>query len=88
MRQCGERDVEERVYSIDRNLWGLAIEGEDLEDPWVEPPEDAYLITKDINNTPNDPIYLEIGFKEGMPNKLNGKAELYHENGKKRAEGE
>ena len=29
--------VEERVYSIDRNLWGLAIEGEDLEDPWVEP---------------------------------------------------
>ena len=66
--------VEERVYSIDRNLWGLAIEGEDLEDPWVEPPEDAYLITKDINNTPNDPIYLEIGFKEGMPNKLNGKA--------------
>ena len=66
--------VEERVYSIDRNLWGLAIEGEDLEDPWVEPPEDAYLITKGINNTPNDPIYLEIGFKEGMPNKLNGKA--------------
>ena len=29
--------VGERVYSIDRNLWGLAIEGEDLEDPWNRP---------------------------------------------------
>ena len=64
--------VEERVYSIDRNLWGLAIEGEDLEDPWVEPPEDAYLITKSLEDTPNDPAYVEIGFKEGMPIKLNG----------------
>ena len=64
--------VEERVYSIDRNLWGLAIEGEDLEDPWVEPPEDAYLITKSLEDTPNDPVYIEIGFKEGMPIKLNG----------------
>ena len=54
-------------------MWGLAIEGEDLEDPWIEPPEDAYLITKDVNNTPDNPVYLEIGFKEGMPNKLNGK---------------
>ena len=66
--------VEKRVYSIDRNLWGLAIEGEDLEDPWVEPPEDAYLITNSIDNAPEDPTYLEIGFKEGMPNKLNGKS--------------
>ena len=31
------------------------------------------MITKDVNDTPNDPVYLEIGFKEGMPNKLNGK---------------
>ena len=66
--------VEERVYSIDRNLWGLAIEGEDLEDPWVEPPEDAYLITNSINNTPENPTYIEISFKEGIPNKLNGKS--------------
>ena len=66
--------VEERVYSIDRNLWGLAIEGEDLEDPWVEPPEDAYLITNSIDNTPEKPTYLEISFKEGVPNKLDGKS--------------
>ena len=42
--------VDERVYSIDRNLWGLAIEGEDLEDPWLEPPEDAYLITSSLED--------------------------------------
>ncbi len=65
--------VEERVYSIDRNLWGLAIEGEDLEDPWVEPPEDAYLITNSVDNAPDKPSYLELSFKEGVPFKLNGK---------------
>ena len=65
--------VEERVYSIDRNMWGLAIEGEDLEDPWVEPPEDAYLITNSVDNTPDKPSYIELSFKEGVPFKLNGK---------------
>ena len=40
--------IGERVYSIDRNLWGLAIEGEDIEDPWIEPPEDAYLISSSV----------------------------------------
>ena len=71
--------IEERVYSIDRNLWGLAIEGEDLEDPWVEPPEDAYLITKNTDDAPNDPVYLELGFKEGVPVKLNGKIKNFIE---------
>ncbi len=29
-------------YSIDENLWGKSIECGVLEDPWVEPPEDAF----------------------------------------------
>ena len=65
--------VDERVYSIDRNLWGLAIEGEDLEDPWLEPPEDAYLITSSLEDSPNEPKYIEISFNKGTPVKLNGK---------------
>ena len=64
--------VDERVYSIDRNLWGLAIEGEDLEDPWLEPPEDAYLITSSLEDSPNEPKYIEISFNKGTPVKLNG----------------
>lgn len=33
-------------YSIDENLWGRSIECGILEDPWVEPPEDAFTWTK------------------------------------------
>ena len=65
--------VGERVYSIDRNLWGLAIEGEDIEDPWIEPPEDAYLITSSVESSPDEPKYFEISFEKGFPIKINGK---------------
>ena len=32
-------------YSVDANLWGRSIEAGILEDPWNEPPEDAYAWT-------------------------------------------
>jgi argininosuccinate synthase len=60
-------------YSIDRNLLGMAIEAGILEDPWAEPPEEVYLMTKAIENTPDKPEYLEIGFDCGNPVSLNGK---------------
>jgi argininosuccinate synthase len=66
------RSVGERVYSIDRNLWGLAIEGEDLEDTWSTPPEDAYSWTRPISKTPDSPIDIEIGFSQGTPVSLDG----------------
>jgi len=60
-------------YSIDRNLLGMAIEAGILEDPWAEPPEEVYLMTKAIEQTPNTPEYVEIGFECGNPVSLNGK---------------
>jgi len=60
-------------YSIDRNLWGVAIECGVLENPWDEPPEDAYQITTSPLKAPNNPEYVEICFESGMPTKLNGK---------------
>ena len=66
------RAVGERVYSIDRNLWGLAIEGEDLEDTWSTPLEDAYSWTRPISKTPDSPVNIEIGFSRGTPVSLNG----------------
>jgi argininosuccinate synthase len=59
-------------YSLDRNLLGMAIEAGILEDPWEEPPEDIYLMTKAIADTPNEPEYIEIGFEKGIPVTLNG----------------
>ena len=59
-------------YSIDKNLLGMAIEAGELENPWVEPPEEVYGMTKAIAETPNEPEYIEIGFERGIPISLNG----------------
>ncbi len=69
LREVGE---DQRVYSIDRNMWGLAIEGEDLEDTWVQPPEDAYSWTSTPDDAPDEPEEVEISFEEGVPVALNG----------------
>lgn len=59
-------------YSIDRNLLGRSIEAGILEDPMTEPPEEIYLMTKAIADTPDEPEYVEIGFERGIPTSLNG----------------
>ena len=59
-------------YSIDENLWGRSIECGVLEDPWVEPPEDAFSWTVPIDKTPDKAAYIEIGFEKGIPLSMNG----------------
>ncbi len=59
-------------YSIDQNLWGVSIECGLLEDPWNEPPADAYLWTEDPHESPDNELKLEIEFKKGKPISLNG----------------
>ncbi|NMF84997.1 argininosuccinate synthase [Nodosilinea sp. P-1105] len=61
-------------YSIDRNLLGRSIEAGPLEDPMTEPLEEVFLITQAIENTPDAPEYIDLGFTEGIPTHLNGKA--------------
>ncbi len=61
-------------YSIDRNLLGRSIEAGPLEDPWTEPPEEIYLMTRAIADTPDTPDYVEIGFEKGLPVSLDGQA--------------
>jgi argininosuccinate synthase len=60
-------------YSIDECLWGRAIECGVLEDPWAEPPADAYKWTKSAAEAPDKPQYLEIGFEKGVPVALDGR---------------
>jgi argininosuccinate synthase len=61
-------------YSIDRNLLGRSIEAGPLEDPMNEPLEEVFLMTEAIENTPNEPEYIELGFTKGLPTSLNGEA--------------
>ena len=61
-------------YSIDRNLLGRSIEAGILENPMVEPPEEVFVLTRAIADTPDEPEYIEIGFEKGVPVSLNGNA--------------
>ena len=63
----------ESPYSIDQNLWGRSIECGVLEDPWVEPPDDAFIWAKPLAETPDVPDYIEIGFEKGVPVAVNGR---------------
>jgi len=69
LREVGS---DQRVYSIDRNLWGQAIEGEDLEYTWLVPPEDAYSWTKPIEETPDEYVEVVVGFEKGIPVSVDG----------------
>ncbi|MBW8003086.1 MAG: argininosuccinate synthase [Planctomycetes bacterium] len=62
-----------KIYSRDRNLWHISHEGADLEDPWNEPKDDLFVMSRPVAKTPDKPDYVEIGFKQGTPVKLNGK---------------
>lgn len=62
----------ESPYSIDENLWGIAIECGVLEDPSVAPPEDAFQITKSQFDAPDKPENVSITFDKGIPVLVNG----------------
>jgi argininosuccinate synthase len=62
----------ESPYSTDSNLWGRSIECGVLEDPWQEPPEDIYTLTKSPAECPAEAAYVEIAFERGVPTAING----------------
>jgi argininosuccinate synthase len=64
----------EKIYSRDRNLWHVSHEGGPLEDPFFEPPEDLFLMTRSPADAPARPGYVEIGFEAGYPVTVDGEA--------------
>lgn len=62
-----------KLYSRDRNLWHISHEGADLEDPANEPKDSLFVISNPVSKAPEKAAYVEIGFEEGIPVKLNGK---------------
>src|SRR5690606_12511785 len=63
--------TKEKVYSIDDNIWGRAIEGGEMEDPWTRPPEGVWLLTKPTETEPRD---VEISFEAGVPVAVDGES--------------
>jgi argininosuccinate synthase len=62
-----------QLYSRDRNLWHISHEGADLENPANEPKDDVFVISRPLSKTPAKADYVEIGFEQGAPIKLDGK---------------
>jgi argininosuccinate synthase len=61
-----------RFFPTDSNLWGRAIECGGVDDAWLEPTEEIYLLTKSPAETPDRPAYVDIEFKRGVPARING----------------
>lgn len=59
-------------YSIDLNLWGRSCECGVLEDPWVEPPLNAYAWTQSISAAPDQAQTIELKFAQGLLTHVNG----------------
>jgi argininosuccinate synthase len=61
-----------RPYSMDRNLFHISYEGGVLEDPWAEPPDKMFLLTRSPEEAPDFPTHVEIEFEAGNPVAVDG----------------
>jgi argininosuccinate synthase len=64
--------TKEKIYSIDENMWGRAIECGVLENPWSAPPAEPFTLTVDPKDAPAKPREIVLGFEQGRPARLDG----------------
>ena len=64
----------EKPYSTDRNLMHISFEGGILEDPWVEPPQNIFVLTRAPEDARDAAEYVELSFARGEPVAVNGQA--------------
>ncbi len=64
--------TKEKPYSTDRNLFHISYEGGILEDPWKEPDESIFLLTKNPAQAPDAPLYVNIRYQDGNPVAVDG----------------
>jgi argininosuccinate synthase len=62
----------EKPYSCDRNLLHISFEGGELEDPWQEPGAGTYFLAVPVEQAPEEPEIINIGFEKGDPVSVNG----------------
>jgi len=64
--------TKEKPYSCDRNLLHISFEAGILEDTWMEPPEDMFVLSVSPEKAPDKPTYVEIEFERGNPVAVDG----------------
>ncbi len=60
------------IYSRDRNLFHMSHEGGPLEDPWTEPEEAMFVLTRSPQDAPDEPTEITLEFEGGVPVGING----------------
>lgn len=66
--------TKKKIYSIDKNIWGAAIEAGILENLENAPDEDAFTLTGSLEKAPSKPQFITIEFKKGKPIKVDNKS--------------
>ena len=61
-----------KPYSMDRNMFHISYEGGVLEDPWVGPDDDMFLLSTSPEKAPDKPTIIEIQYEAGNPIAVNG----------------
>lgn len=65
-------DLEEERNRVDHNIWGRSIKFSRLqEDTWEEPVEELFRLTRNPQEAPDEPLYVDITFQRGLPTQLN-----------------
>ncbi len=62
----------QKPYSCDRNMLHISYEGGILEDPWTEPDPAMFVMTANLDATPDSPEVIEIDYEKGDPVALDG----------------
>ena len=61
----------EKPYSTDRNILHMSFEGGVLEDPWLEPDESMWCMTKPLSQAADQEEVITISFESGVPIAIN-----------------
>jgi argininosuccinate synthase len=61
-----------KPYSCDRNMLHISYEGGILEDPWVEPDPEMYVLTVNPEKAPDEPQVIELEYEKGDPVAVDG----------------
>ncbi len=62
----------EKPYSMDRNLMHISYESGVLEDPWVAPPGNIFVLTKSPESAADEPEEITLSFEKGEPTAIDG----------------
>jgi argininosuccinate synthase len=57
---------------ISANLWGRSVVLDPDRDSWSDVPEETYLLTRSVEDSPGRPAYIELEFQAGIPSRVNG----------------